>query len=44
MKHTYLSQKMIVDALAQHAITKQEANELRKDLDRCAELNAHIAK
>ena len=44
MKHTYLSQEMIVDALVHHIITEQEANELRKDLDRCAELNALLTK
>ena len=44
MKHTYLSQEMIADALVHHVITEQEASELRKDLDRCAALNALITK
>ena len=39
MKHTYLSHEMVVDALEHHQITKQEAQELEKDLDRCKELN-----
>ena len=42
MKHTYLSQEKIIEALAHHCITEQEASELRKDLDRCKELDALI--
>ena len=42
MKHTYLSQEKIMEALAHHCITEQEANELRKDLDRCKELDTLI--
>ena len=40
MKHTYLSQEKIVDALVHHVITEKEANELRKDLDRCKVLDS----
>lgn len=39
MKHTYLTEDIIKDALTHHSITKKEAKELSKVISRCAKMS-----
>jgi len=46
MKHTYLTENSIKDALTHHSITEKEAKELTKVISRCAKttIDQHSSK